>query len=1266
MKIYYVNICKLRIYIFLPFFLLFINTLSAQISGSFNVDFKWNGIEKYTFYNDTLSRISFENASYNGTVGEEKPIYRYTFPVHASNVKADFQLVVNEYEAVPKEELYLLPENISSEPHHNNYVLTARDESEICFELSPFFVNEDGVMRIISCEVTYSYQETEKTRERSYSDNSVLSSGEWYKMSLSSTGMYKITYSQLAEMGFPVSSVNPKNIKLFHNGGGVLPIINDDYRHDDLVEIPIFVSGEADGTFDEGDYILFYARGPVVWRQIGSIYKHEFNPYSDYSYVFLTADHGEGKRISYAETVDKNPDVVIDEFLDYQIIDNDDINLNNMGATWYSDPFDAVSSRNYSFSFPNVVTSKKANLIVDVASRHMSNAAFTIKADGNTVSQLNFSKFSMQYTYAVTKSTGNVRFNPSADNVSINLSYSKSESSSTGWLNYIAINAWRELVFANEVLLFRTPETNDVTKYFEFEVGNATNSMQVWDVTDPVEPKKIDLQISSNKASFVVKGADDKEFVAFDNNGFKNVNFVSKVQNQNLHSKYDFDYLIITHPDFMQQAERLKDIHSRIDDLEIEIVTPDVVYNEFSCGALDITAIRDYIKMIYDKSGHRLRYVLLFGDASYDFKNKSGQVCFVPTYESEASCSVVSCLATDDFYVCMDGPEGDMENSSSVIDLALGRIPVTNQEDATAMLDKLETYLAKDEENMGVWRKNITFVADDDDHYYVDNAEKLVTDIKDYAEEGFSVDIDKIYLDAYPQISTSSGQRAPECNAAINNRVEKGSLILNYIGHGGEVGWSAERILTNEDVFSWNNSPRLHMMITASCEVSRYDDHTRTSSGEYVYLNHHGGAVAMITSGRVTMADDNHLLMTSFYEHLFDVEGGEFLTMGDLYVHSKQHSMINFKRYVFFGDPAICLNYPKHLMELTSINEHDISIVDTLKALQNVSLEGVVKDFNGNIQTDFNGMAYINVYDKQNTITTNGDECPSQEFELYNSMIYSGKVPVQNGVFSANFTLPKDINYSYGNGMISLYAYSDLSEAQGSFSDFIVGGMNHDAEPDENAPELKIFIDDEKFVDGSITNENPVLIAYIKDENGINTSGAGIGHDITARLSGATKKTYNLNQFYESPQNADDFGTLSYKLYNLNEGEHELTFKAWDIYNNSSTATIRFKVVKGKNIRVENLRNYPNPMDNTTNFVFEHNQIDNEIDIVVRIYNVMGQLVKTIKQNSFGTSMRISPIKWDGTSDNGVSLPAGIYLYNVTVSNSQNENTTEYSKLIIK
>ena len=259
---------------------------------------------------------------------------------------------------------------------------------------------------------------------------------------------------------------------------------------------------------------------------------------------------------------------------------------------------------------------------------------------------------------------------------------------------------------------------------------------------------------------------------------------------------------------------------------------------------------------------------------------------------------------------------------------------------------------------------------------------------------------------------------------------------------------------------------------------------------------------------------------------------------------------------------------------------------------------------------------------------------------LKNSLIYTGKAEIVDGTFSADFTLPKDINYSYGNGLISLYASGNNTDAHGSFTDFIVGGMNLDAEPDEFGPEIKLFIDDEKFIDGSMTNENPLLVAYIKDENGINTSGAGIGHDIAVTIKGATNKTYVLNQFYDAPLSKDEYGYLSYKFYNLNEGEHILTLRAWDIYNNSSIATITFNVVNGKIINIENIANYPNPMEDNTNFTFEHNQKDNEIDVEIRIYDVMGQLVKTISEHRYGTTARIEPIKWDGTSDGGSSLPS--------------------------
>ncbi|MBQ5855815.1 MAG: type IX secretion system sortase PorU [Bacteroidales bacterium] len=1266
-----INNCMIKPYVFLFVLCFNVIALNAQNKDSFSVEIKWNGLENIFVNGNAVKCVSFENAVYDNYFDEKNPFYRTTFPIYSDEVEIDAYLDNLTYEEIPENELSFLNESeiIDTIPLYNYYIKSSRDNHSLCFEINPFFKVENVAVRLVSCDVHYSIEGVKRNRSYYSTDNSVLASGNWYKMSLSSTGMYKITYSELSSMGVPVASINPKNIRLYHNGGGILPVINNEKRHDDLVEIPIFVSGENDGSFDLDDYIVFYGRGPVTLKNVNGIYEKVTNPYSDYSYVFLTTDLGEGKRIENAESIAENHDVIVDSFLDYQLVEDDTYNLNNMGATWYGDKFDAILSRSYSFVFPNLIKEKKCNLYSEVASRNFSRSEFNYKANGSMIYKLVSSTNASDGLFANMINTGNVKFNSDKDQIIIELSYSRTTSTSTAWLDYIGINAWRELKFTEKMMLFRNPDCFSKEKIYKYEIGNVNKSLQVWDVTEPTEPKNLELEFSSNKAYFKTKGSQQNEFIAFDGNYYNKVNFVSKIANQNLHSKYDFDYLIITHPDFYSQSLRLKEIHSRIDDLKIEIVTPQQIYNEFSCGTQDITAIRDYIRMLYKKSNKRLRYVLLFGDASYDFKNKSGQVCFIPSYESKTSCSS-ACVVSDDYFVCLDDNEGIM-NNTSVIDLAIGRMPVATQEDASAMIDKIEQYISITKESAGQWRKNITFVADDDDTYYASHAEQLENIIRNNGGE--DVDIDKIYLDAYPQIATSSGQRSPECNAAITNRVELGASIINYIGHAGEVGWAAERILTNEDIFSWQNSPKLHLMITASCEFSRFDDHTRTSAGEYVFLNHHGGAIAMMTTARVTYASNSIKLMKLLYEHLFDVEGGKYITMGDVFVHAKQVGDENSKVYVYFGDPALRLNYPENIIELTSINNHDViqndtlpNQADTLRALQNVNIKGVVNDMFGTHLSDFNGVLHINVYDKDVTYNTHGNETNVISFKLRNSVIYTGKAEVKDGMFSADFTLPKDINYSYGEGLISLYAYSEDCDAHGAYSNIIVGGLNEAADTDNLGPEIKLYIDDERFVDGSMTNENPLLLAYIKDENGVNTSGAGIGHDITATLSGATNKVYTLNQFYEAPLSKDESGLLSYKFYGLNEGEHTLTFKVWDIHNNSSTATIRFDVVKGKVIYMENITNYPNPMNGSTNFTFEHNQKDNQIDVVIKIYNVVGQLVKTITEHRYGTTARIEPIKWDGRSDGGTPLKSGVYVYNVTIKNSQSEETSGYSKLIIE
>ena len=1097
--------------------------------------------------------------------------------------------------------------------------------------------------------------------------DSVLSSGVWYKMAISSTGIYKLTYSDLASMGVDVANIDPRNIRIYHNGGGVLPKINKDYYPDDLYEIPIFVSGEEDGVFNQNDYVLFYARGPVVWKYYKnkSYYCHEKNPYTDNTYAFLTVGEP-GRRIQTEEVPQGNSSVIVSDFIDYQVYDVDDININNMGCTWFFDKFDLTLQRDYEFSFNNINTAKKARMRVSMASKNASSASMTFKYNNNVLYTKKFAN-SDALNYAMWDTLCNKEFAVTGSPIKITAQYMRSASSSVAWMDYISINVWRNLIMTGNVMQFRNPECDRENVTYEYQMHNASNAIKIWNVTDPINPTILNTTLESAVLSFKINGNINNQFVAFNGNSFNTPTFVGKVANQNLHAKKDIDYLIITHPNFQSHAERLREIHSHLDDLVIDIVQPQYIYNEFSCGALDVAGIRGFIKMLYNNSSdeHKLKYVLLFGDASYDYKNPD--VCFIPSWESFNSCDISHSVVTDDFYVCLGDKEGDMEKTGSMIDLPIGRMPVATSEEATDVLDKIEEYIAKSTSTMKNWRNVVTLMCDDESNMFISTSETIAKNINKW---GGDVIVDKIYLDAYNQVATASGQRCPELNEALTNRIERGTLVLNYYGHGGEIGLGDERILTITDINSWQNMPMFPLFVTATCEFSRFDDHTRTSAGEMVFTNKRGGAIAMITTARTTGGSSPLLERT--YRNIFKMHNGEYQTMGEIFYNTKQDDFLNTKVFVLFGDPALRLAYPKNNVVLTKINGKPVSpandticLNDTLKALSIIELRGEVRDNFGEIMTDFNGIVRVSVYDKENTYRTKGDKGYAQiDFKMRNSLLFDGNATVESGEFAVEFTVPKDINYAYGKGLISFYATDYQTDANGMYGNIIVGGYNETAIPDVDGPEAHIFIDDTLFVSGGITNENPMFYAFLKDEHGINTTGTGIGHDITATLSGATNKIYNLNAYYDNPVNANDYGTIAYRFYGLNEGKHQLSFKVWDIYNNSTNVKLEFTVVKSDNLTVENVYNAPNPMTSYTNFCFEHNQ-KGDMDIVIEIFNISGQLVKTIKDSRFGTSTRIEPIVWDGTSDNGAALPSGVYIYNVTVTNSSNEKHTGFSKLII-
>ena len=1270
------------------FALIYPVSLVAQTAQNYPVQLKWHGVETERYGDDVWSYIALESAEYDGSM----PVFCQSLPIYDDAVKVRAELKNVKTSPLSDAELALAQAYaFSSDFMVEAAPLRSRDESLLSLRIVPFRQVGGRIEKLTSASISVTLTpDTEINKSRApFVTESVMARGNWYKIGLQETGVYKLTASDLSALGINVSAVDPRQIRIYHNGGGTLPEMNADPRPADLVEIPIYVSGESDGRFDNNDYILFYGRGPVCWKldDVKTAYVHQQNPYDDYSYAFVVTGLGNGKRIAEASAPTSSADVVVDQFLDYQVHELDEFNPNGTGRSFFGDKMELTSTKNFNFSFPNVITTKTCWVKTAMAGRNFSPANFEVSID-----HVKKATYSIQTTAGTTQDPyanevgGWVNANPTGETVCITLKHDALGYSTTseGYVDYILVNAWRNLKMAGGQMPFRNPEALINNKVYEYKLTNASQQLQVWDVTDPLFPQKVKGQLNGSQFSFKVMGDRDNAFVAFNGSSYCTAKTFEKIENQNLHGVRDVDFLILTYEGFMSQAERLKELHGRLDpELNVFITTPELIYNEFSCGAKDVSAIRDFCRMLYldSNAGHKLKYMLLLGDCSYDYKNRNGVVDFVPAFETVQSLDMKKTYVTDDYFGLMDENEGDIGHS--LADIGIGRFPVQTLEQASQMVDKIERYVVKDATTMQPWRNMVTFFTDDEGGF-VRNAETLSRLLKNVGGEGTVVD--KIYLDAYQQVSAPGGEVAPEVNAAINNRMEKGTMILHYIGHGGEVQLSEEKILQRKDVDSWRNAPMYPLMITGTCEFSRYDDHKRTSLGEYSFLNQYGGMIAMFTTSRVTDGGSNQNFAEGLYNKLFRINGGEHYRLGDIYRMGKTNGGVYEKRYVFFGDPALRLAYPKWKVETLSINgqypgyvldsvQLDDSTwqtypvyVDTISALQNVEIEGVVKDLDGNIATGFNGVVSVIVYDKEAELSTLGSADANgyvYQFNLRNSMIFNGKADVKNGKFKISFIVPRDISYRYGQGLINYYATDYVEEANGNCDSFIIGGFYDEAFEDQNPPEIRMFIDDTLFVNGGITSENPILLAFVNDESGINTTGAGIGHDIMATLTGPSKNAYCLNDYFVSEVDQPGKGSITFKMQDLSDGDYTLTLKVWDVYNNSGTATIDFTVVNSGAMHIENAYNVPNPVFDETGFVFDHNQVGNNLNVDIIIYDIMGRWVTTLSEKVAGTSTRINPIRWNGCGARGERLRNGVYIYRIIATNDKGETDTLVSKLVL-
>jgi hypothetical protein len=1116
------------------------------------------------------------------------------------------------------------------------------------------------------------------SKSRVYADNSVLKQGNFYKFKTNETGIYRIDRQLLNDLGIN-ETVNINHLRVYGNGGGMLPELAGADKYDDLVENPLkIIDKNNNGIFDNDDMALFYAQSPHTWtyNATDKRFEHQLNIYTDHNYYFLNFDMGEGKRIStLPETTNAATDTVT-TFNDYVFHESEKYNDTHSGRLFLGENFGYTPEQKFSFSFPNIHTNTPIKVRASLVGRCVgcSNSSFSGFINDQSLFTTNtFGPISgeSEDPYA-TANFGTGSGTVSGAAVDITLRYNKNgNENAVAWLNYLELNARRQLHFTGGQLSFRDISTvgNEKTALFTFQ--NLSSNAEIWDVTQIGNVQRVAI----NNNAFKVNSNTLREFIAFDQSQLFAPEAIGKVANQNLHALGVTDMVIVAYADFLETANQLADFHRTADNLQVAVVTTDQVFNEFASGAPDPTAIRDLMKMLYDRATSNSttlpQYLLLMGDASYDYKsieyNKNNNTNLVPTYQSSQSLVITSTYTTDDYFGYLDdseGSEAQMLSGAQKLDIGIGRMPVNTVAEAQDMVDKAIHYYSP--ETMGDWRTRAVFIGDDEDGgTHIGYANQHADFVMNTCQ---SCNVEKIFLDAYRQESTPGGSRYPQVNQAINRAIYSGALLINYEGHGGEKGWAHENILDIPQTKQWKNKDKMPLFVTATCSFGRYDNPEQTSIGEQITMQAQSGAIAALTTSRLVYSFSNATLNQNVLNHLFEFENGKAHTIGELCRLAKNDmnsnlssSNENTHKFNLLGDPALRLPLPTQKIALTNINDQAISQADTISALALVTLKGEVRAPNDNLLSDFNGTSTIAVFDKLITVNTlqNDDNSSPFSFQQRKGLLFRGKASVTNGKFDIQFISPRDIMLNYGKGRISAYAENGSVDAAGYSQDIVIGGISPNAKADNEPPQVNVFMNDENFKFGGTTHANPVLYIKVFDENGISTTGSAIGHDLSAVLDNNAQKTYLLNEYYEADINSYKSGKAYFPLYELSDGRHYIEVKAWDTQNNSGKGYTEFIVASTPEIALYEVMNFPNPFSDETTIAFEHNRPDETLDVSVQIFSLSGQLHKTIQQQITPVGFRVTDIKWDGTNDNGVALEQGMYIYRVAL-HSPNDNKTVY------
>lgn len=1096
-----------------------------------------------------------------------------------------------------------------------------------------------------------------------YAGGSVLADGHWVKIRVSETGVCRMSFDELRKAG-----IEPTQVRVYGYGGAQKEQDFSQRNIDDLPQVPVYV-GE--------DFVLFYVQGPISWSYNASSkrFVHTRNTYSNYGYYFLTDNVGSMLVPTAGTTVTGTP-TEITSYPMYQVQDKDSVNLVDRsgvfggGRTFYGEQFTANQKRTFSFATPNVASGSTTNVYIDLAANAPSSSIFSATLNGSTTKSISLASIPDHYTFGVTGSII-VSGASQADKQQVQLQLQNSTSSALGWLNCIEITTMRELIMTGDYLPVRTSTNYNSTTPVRFHLSGANANTMVWDVTRLDAIQAMPASYTDGELTWVGSQKDGvHEYVVVQPNGtqFVKAQAVGAVSNQNLHALNNIDYVIICPEGYVGEATRLAQAHQEKEAITWAVVTDQQVYNEFSSGTPDASAYRWLMKMLYDRAnsgiGQRPRWLLLMGHGSFDNRKllpNSGTALLL-TYQAFNSVNEVNAYASDDYFGWLDDSNeaySDKTAKTAKMNIGVGRLPVESLEEARTTVDKLVHYIRN--EQTGKWKNQIVYLADDGENgMHTETAEVSAERIR-LNNPDFVVH--KIFLDAYPQEVNASGESYPLAKNRVLNLLKSGVLFFDYSGHGGYNAITSESILNQKDIEQMSNKNQAFWFF-ATCNFGQCDAGKRCSS-ESAVLNPNGGAIGVFAATRTVYASQNTNLNRAVCDTLFghsdvfhyDMTLGEAISRGK----NKLINDDNKLAYVLIGDPAIRLNYP------TDYQVQTTTVIDTLNALSVQHVEGRIIDEDSLLVSDFNGTVDITIYDKLQSIPTRDNDDAGGEprvvaYNDYPSTIFSGATEVTNGLFEYTFMVPKDIRYNYGNGRIVYYAVTadstDVSEAVGHFHDFIIGGTGSIVAVDTVGPEMRIYLNTPAFHDGDRTYATPRFFAELKDEHGINTAGAGIGHDLMLIVDDDPKQIYVLNEYFTAANNSYQEGLVSYLMEELPDGPHSLSFRAWDLLNNSTTQYLNFVVEAGLDPSIYSVTTYPNPVqtEGIVNLVVQYDQPDELLSTELYLFNINGQMVYSHTQdNPDAVSINLASLH----------LQPGVYVYHMKIKSASSKYSTTSGKIIV-